>query len=66
MKKGSYFGEVEVLFSSFRTYSATTIVNTEMLSLERNKFLDILNQYPEVAKEVVNFQEFEKFSMTNA
>ena len=45
---GSYFGELDVIFNAPRSYDAIAspdIKETELLSLERTKFLDILDQY---------------------
>ena len=52
--KGGYFGEIEVLFNLPRTYEAICMPDTELLSIERNKFIEILDQYPEIAEEVFN------------
>ena len=53
MVNGSYFGEIDVLFNQSRGYTARAALDTELLSLERNKFIDILDQYPEIADEVI-------------
>ena len=53
MVSGSHFGEIEVLFNQPRPYAARALVNSEMLSLERNKFTNVLDQYPEIADEVI-------------
>ena len=53
MINGSYFGEVDVLFNQPRGYLAWSATNTEMLTLERNQFIDNLDQYPEIADEVI-------------
>ena len=43
MINGSYFGEIEVLVNQPRRSDAKCAINTELLSLERNKFLSILD-----------------------
>ena len=43
MVNGCYFGEIDVLFNQPRGYAARAAVDTELLSLERNKFIDILD-----------------------
>ena len=53
MGNGTYFGEVDVLFNCPRGYTAQAVHDTELLSLERNKFMDILDQYEEIADEVI-------------
>ena len=45
MVVGSYFGEVDILFNVPRSYDAVAaeeFEETELLSLERNKLIDIL------------------------
>ena len=52
MVVGSYFGEIDVLFNIPRSYFAVAnneFSETELLSLERTKFIDILDAYPEIA-----------------
>ena len=52
MVVGSYFGEVDVLFNIPRSYDAVAseeFSETELLSLERTKFVEVLEQYPEIA-----------------
>ena len=51
--KGGYFGEIEVLFNQQRTHESICTMGTELLSLERNKFINVLDQYPEIADEVI-------------
>ena len=43
MLSGGYFGEVDVIFNQPRGHSASSGTNTDMLSLERNKFVEILD-----------------------
>ena len=40
---GSYFGEIDVLFNQPREFTARSPVKTELLSVERNKFINILD-----------------------
>ena len=60
MVNGSYFGEIEVLFNQPRGYTAKSAFSTEMLTLERNKFIDNLDQYPEIADEVITLARVRK------
>ena len=64
MVVGSYFGEVEVLFNIPRSYNAVAsddVEITELLSLERVKFIELLEQYPEVAEEMMIFAKVRKY-----
>ena len=57
MVVGSYFGEVDVIYNLQRSYDAIAADDheeTELLSLERNKFLDSLESYPEIADEIIS------------
>ena len=57
MVTGSYFGEVDVIYNvprSYDTFASKDIEETELLSLERNKFLDSLESYPEIADEILS------------
>ena len=52
-KQGAYFGEVDALFNNPRTYSTTAAQPSELLSIERTKFIEILDRFPEIADEVI-------------
>ena len=56
--KGAYFGEINVLNNSTRSYEAICTTDTELLSIERKNFREILNQYPEIEEEVVELAKF--------
>lgn len=43
MVTGSYFGEVDIIFNALRTYTAKAQWQSELLSIERNKYIDVLN-----------------------
>ena len=60
MVTGSYFGVVDVIFNAVRSYSASAQWQSELLSIERNKYIDIMDQYPEIADEVLIFAKFRK------
>ena len=55
MVSGSYFGEVDVIFNNPRSYTAMAAIQSELFSVERNKYIDILDSYPEIADEVLTF-----------
>ena len=40
---GNYFGEIDMLFNRPRGHTAQAEIATELLSLERNKFIEIMN-----------------------
>ena len=63
MVNGSYFGEVDVLFNQPRAFGVQAQIDTELLSLERNKFIDILDQYPEIADEVITLARVRKMQL---
>ena len=63
MVNGSYFGEVDVLFNQPRAFGAQASIDTELLSLERNKFIDILDQYPEIADEIITLARVRKMQL---
>ena len=57
--KGSYFGEIEILFGTGRLNTVAADVDTEieLLSLDKDDLRKILEEYPSVAKEMKEIAE---------
>jgi CRP-like cAMP-binding protein len=46
----SYFGEIEVFKNCARLFSVRAQVDTQLLVLRRDQFLDVLENFPEIKK----------------
>ena len=53
MRRGEFFGEMALLDDSARSATAKALEETETLALFREDFLQLLQEYPEVAKEMI-------------
>ena len=49
LNAGDFFGEMSLLDGESRSANVIALENTEVLSLNRNDFLDVLNDYPKIA-----------------
>eukprot|EP00742_Colponemidia_sp_Colp-10_P004514 GILJ01004818.1.p1 GENE.GILJ01004818.1~~GILJ01004818.1.p1 ORF type:complete len:942 (-),score=125.81 GILJ01004818.1:71-2896(-) len=47
--EGSYFGEIELLFSTYRNMTMQAAVACELLALSKRDFYRVLSEFPEVA-----------------
>ncbi|GMR21377.1 MAG: hypothetical protein BMS9Abin36_1977 [Gammaproteobacteria bacterium] len=57
---GDYFGEMAILSTNKRNASVTALEETTVLSVDKDKFLEIVQARPEVAEKIYN-----KFSIRN-
>jgi ATP-binding cassette, subfamily B, bacterial len=48
LEDGDYFGEIALLQSAPRNATVTTLVQTVLLTLSRNQFLDVIHDHPEL------------------
>ena len=48
---GSYFGEQELLADLKRTISTIAVINTDLLLLSKQNFAELMNEFPDYAKE---------------
>lgn len=51
---GSYIGEISLLDGSPRTASAVTLENTEVISISKTDFFDVIRENPEIAFNIIN------------
>jgi len=51
---GSYIGEISLLDNSPRTASAVTLEKTEVISISKNDFIDVITENPDIAFNIIN------------
>jgi len=51
---GSYIGEISLLDNAPRTASAVTLEKTDVLSISKKDFLDLITENPEIAFSIIN------------
>lgn len=51
---GSYIGEISLLDDSPRTASAITLENTEVISISKKDFMDVITENPDIAFNIIN------------
>lgn len=51
---GSYIGEISLLDGAPRTASAVSIEKTEVISISRKDFMDVITENPEIAFNIIN------------
>ena len=54
LRTGDVFGEMSLLDDEPRSASATTLDDTEIVSLRRNDFQEVLNRYPDACRAIVS------------
>lgn len=55
MKAGYHFGNLQVFNGSKSEFTYTALQTVRALILPKNKFLQILNKYPEIKKHMIDY-----------
>ena len=53
LNKGDFFGEMSLLDGESRSANVIALEKTEVLTLDRNDFLDVVNDYPQIAVQLL-------------
>ena len=53
LNKGDFFGEMSLLDGESRSANVIALEKTEVLILDRNDFLDVVNDYPQIAVQLL-------------